>query len=218
MPDSPQLDLERFAATPLARDPFDHVIVPGFLPDAVCDEIDASFPKIDKGGSFPADSVTCGPRFLRFLEDLEGDALRQAVERKFGIDLAGRPTMVTLRGQSRAKDGRVHTDSESKLITALIFMNAAWDADGGRLRLLLPVCVYLLASLAFHGFGYQGVKIPWSDARLLDRQDVTPKRSQCGFTANGRDKLVPIAVPSVKDHPLRRVSSQGDRCSLLSTL
>lgn len=136
MPDTPQLDLERFAATPLARDPFDHVIVPGFVPEAACDEIDEDFPRIDKGGSFPAESLTCGPRFVAFLEELEGEAVRRAVEAKFGIDLTGRPTMVTLRGQSRAKDGRIHTDSESKLITALIYMNPAWDADGGRLRLL----------------------------------------------------------------------------------
>ncbi len=49
-----------------------------------------------------------------------------------------------------------------------------------RLRLLLlPVGVYLLASLAFHGFGYQRVQIKWSNVRLLDRQDLaaSPARS-----------------------------------------
>ena len=44
--------------------------------------------------------------------------------------------MVTLRGQSRAKDGRIHCDSHSKLITALIYLNRDWDHEGGRLRLL----------------------------------------------------------------------------------
>ena len=131
-----RLDLERFTATPLAHDPFDHVIVPGFLRDSACAEIDAEFPRIDKGGSFPAASVDCGAAFLSFLEELEGAPLRRAVEAKFGIDLDGRPTMITLRGQSRPKDGRIHTDSASKLITALIYMNPAWEADGGRLRLL----------------------------------------------------------------------------------
>jgi len=41
-----------------------------------------------------------------------------------------------LRGQSRAKDGRIHTDSRTKLITALIYLNDGWDSQGGRLRLL----------------------------------------------------------------------------------
>ena len=44
--------------------------------------------------------------------------------------------MVTLRGQSRAKDGRIHSDSSSKLITALIYTSPGWTAAGGRLRLL----------------------------------------------------------------------------------
>ena len=136
MPNASRLDLERFAATPLARDPFDHVIVPGFLHDAACEEIDEAFPRIDKGGSFPVASLSCGPVFRAFLAELEDEPLRRAVEAKFAIDLAGRPTMVTLRGQSRPKDGRIHTDSASKLMTALIYMNPAWEADGGRLRLL----------------------------------------------------------------------------------
>ncbi len=130
------LDLERFAATPLARDPFDHVIVPGFVHEAACARIDADFPKIEKGGSYPADTLDRRPDFDAFLAELQNDPLRAAVEAKFDIDLTDRPTMVTLRGQSRAKDGRIHTDSESKLITALIYMNSAWEAEGGRLRLL----------------------------------------------------------------------------------
>jgi Rps23 Pro-64 3,4-dihydroxylase Tpa1-like proline 4-hydroxylase len=44
--------------------------------------------------------------------------------------------MVTLRGQSRAKDGRIHSDSKSKILTALIYLNEDWQADSGRLRLL----------------------------------------------------------------------------------
>ncbi len=45
--------------------------------------------------------------------------------------------------------------------------------------LLLPVGIYLLASLAFHGFGHKRVKIKWSYVQLLDRQDLvsSPARS-----------------------------------------
>ena len=133
---SPSLDLDRFAATPLNRAPFDHVFVPGVIRDSACDAIDAHFPRIDKGGSFPAESLNCDSAFKAFVEELQSEALRHAVEAKFDIDLSGRPTMVTLRGQSRAKDGRIHTDSATKLITALIYMNPEWESDGGRLRLL----------------------------------------------------------------------------------
>lgn len=131
-----RVDLDRFAAAPLTRAPFDHVIAPGFVPPAACDALAAAFPRIDRGGSFPAHSLDCPPAFKGFLDDLQGPAMRRAFEEKFDIDLSGRPTMVTLRGQSRAKDGRIHTDSQSKIITALIYLNDAWEDDGGRLRLL----------------------------------------------------------------------------------
>src|SRR5947209_15008717 len=44
-----------------------------------------------------------------------------------------RPSMVTVRGRAQRKDGRIHADSKSKLITVLIYMNATWEAPGGRL-------------------------------------------------------------------------------------
>ncbi len=80
--------------------------------------------------------LTFGPAFGAFLAELEGPALREAVARKFAIDLAGRPTMVTVRGQARLSDGQIHTDTATKLITVLVYMNEAWEAPGGRLRLL----------------------------------------------------------------------------------
>ena len=44
--------------------------------------------------------------------------------------------MYTVRGFLREKDGSIHTDSETKIITVLLYMNPDWQADGGRLRLL----------------------------------------------------------------------------------
>ena len=40
------------------------------------------------------------------------------------------------RGVSASRDGQIHTDSRTKLITVLIYMNNAWEAKTGRLRLL----------------------------------------------------------------------------------
>ena len=136
VPPSASLDLARFAATDLCHDPFDHLMVRGFIRPEACAAIEAAFPRIERGGSFPASACDCGPDFTALLDELQGPAVTQAFAEKFSIDLRDRPTMVTLRGQSRAKDGRIHTDSRSKLITALIYLNDDWDAEGGRLRLL----------------------------------------------------------------------------------
>ncbi len=130
------LDLAALAATPLCRDPFDHVVVPGFLKPAVLPAIERDFPRIREGGSFPADGLACGPAFRALLAELQGAEVAAAFGTKFGLELGRRPTMVTLRGRARAKDGRIHTDSASKLVTALIYLNSGWEAEGGRLRLL----------------------------------------------------------------------------------
>jgi len=130
------VDLAAFAQAKLATDPFPYVIVPGFLPEAARRAISADYPKIDRPGSFPAGDLHYGPVFARFLAEIQGEAMREAFARKFSVDLAGKPTMVTVRGQARMGDGQIHTDTRSKIITVLIYMNEAWESPGGRLRLL----------------------------------------------------------------------------------
>ena len=130
------IDLAAFERTKLEADPFPYLIVPGFVPAAVRATLSVDYPKLDRPGSFPVADVAYGPAFRDFLAEIEGPEMRDAFARKFDVDLAGRPTMVTVRGQAQAKDGRIHTDSVTKIITVLVYMNEAWEAPGGRLRLL----------------------------------------------------------------------------------
>src|SRR5207248_2303767 len=74
--------------------------------------------------------------FARLADELSGSELRQEIEHKFEIDLTNRPTMITVRGHSDGKDGRIHTDSATKLITMLLYLNSVWPEEAGRLRLL----------------------------------------------------------------------------------
>jgi SM-20-related protein len=130
------LDLDRLSAAPLCRDPFDFVVVEGFVRHDELVPIVADFPEMRGHGSFPIDVLDFGPAFARLVAALTGPALRHAIEEKFDVDLGGRPTMVTVRGKSDGKDGRIHTDSASKIITLLLYLNLAWDCVEGRLRLL----------------------------------------------------------------------------------
>lgn len=132
----PFLNLDKFRVTPLTRDPFDFLIVPGFLRDEPRARLNGDFPDIAKPGSFPVSEVRFGPNFGALLDELQGPAFQMAVEDKFGIGLDGRPTMVTVRGRCQKKDGRIHTDSDTKIITVLIYMNQGWESETGRLRLL----------------------------------------------------------------------------------
>ena len=47
------LDLESFHATKLCRDPFDFLVVPGFVKAEARSAINADFPRVDLPGSFP---------------------------------------------------------------------------------------------------------------------------------------------------------------------
>ncbi len=130
------LDIERLRASPLQRDPFDFVIVDNFIRAEQLPALLADFPAVPGHGSFPLGALSCGAVFARLAAELEGEELRDQIERKFAIDLAGRPTMITVRGRSDGKDGRIHTDSATKLITLLLYMNPEWEIAAGRLRLL----------------------------------------------------------------------------------
>lgn len=130
------LDLDRLRATPLCRDPFDFLVIEDFIrPEHVAGLV-AGFPAISGHGSYPIEVLRPGPAFAGLAAELTDSPLRQAVAEKFGLDLEGRPTMITLRGYSDGKDGGIHTDSDTKIITLLLYMNPEWHDAAGRLRVL----------------------------------------------------------------------------------
>jgi SM-20-related protein len=130
------LNIAKFNEMELCREPFDFVVVPGFLKAEALAAINADFPAIDRPGSFPLEGLQYGPAFEGLIAELRGATVQSAFEQKFGIDLTGRPTMFTVRGRCGERDGNIHTDSVTKLITVLIYMNPNWEEPGGRLRLL----------------------------------------------------------------------------------
>ena len=93
------------------------------------------FPDIDSGGSFPSDNLKEGD-IKKLVEELEGDEFKAILENKLGVDLKDAEVLTTLRGFSRFKDGKIHTDSQSKIVTVLLYLNKNWDNEIGNLRLL----------------------------------------------------------------------------------
>jgi hypothetical protein len=130
------LNLETFAATTLATDPYAHVVVPGFLDQAMIEGATADFPDVPKAGLFPTTEVSCTGGFQRLLDALDGPEFETAIAEKFSVDVIGLPKLFTVRGRARPKDGRIHTDSVTKVVTVLIYLNREWRAMGGRLRVL----------------------------------------------------------------------------------
>ena len=130
------LEFERLNAAQIAGEPFPFAIIPGVVAEQFRAPIDADYPAISRYGSFPLTALSYGPAFAQLIGELTGETMRVIVERKFAIDLSGRPVMVTVRGRCTARDGNIHADSATKLITMLLYTNRAHECASARLRIL----------------------------------------------------------------------------------
>lgn len=134
-----ELDFAALRATPAASEPFPHVVIPNFVPPDSLALVVAALPQIGNGGSYPPGSLRLGPPAKSLIQALEGPELREAIAQKFGLDLSAAPTMLTVRGRTREKDGRIHTDSKAKQVTVLLYLNpdpGQFSQHQGCLRLL----------------------------------------------------------------------------------
>jgi SM-20-related protein len=133
------LDYQKFSETPVGTDPFPHLVVPGFVPPDSLSRVLAALPPLQRRGSFPPASVRLGAAAHDLIGQMEGERLRELIAARFGLDLEGAPTMVTLRGWTSERDGRIHCDSAAKRVTVLLYLNLETEAFGrqeGCLRLL----------------------------------------------------------------------------------
>ncbi len=94
------------------------------------------FPTINNGGSLPLDAITVEGELARLVDEIKSDQFRQVMAKKFDVDLDDKPIVITARGFSRQRDGQNHTDSKTKLITVLLYVNDGWESPNGRLRML----------------------------------------------------------------------------------
>ena len=134
-----ELDYAELRDTPVAGDPFPHLVVPNFVPPQTLPALLADLPPLGKRGSFPLDALWLGPNARALMDELEGPRLRDAIASRFDLDLTDAPTMVTLRGWTNERDGHIHTNSTAKRVTILLYLNPATDAwaqHEGCLRLL----------------------------------------------------------------------------------
>jgi len=131
----PRLQIDKLADAPLMREPYEYIVVPGFLAAKDLSEVVANYPPL-KAGSYPLEEVETTPALQALIEEMDGPEFERAIEKKFNVELVGKPKMYSLRGYCRATDGKIHTDSKDKIITVLLYLNDGWQQPGGRLRLL----------------------------------------------------------------------------------
>ncbi len=130
------LNLASFENTPLEHDPFEFVVVTGVMDKAVLAELNRDYPEIDLPANFKPEELNYGPKFQQLLDELDSNAFKAAIERKFDVSLDAAEKTITVRKYSEMSDGNVHTDHWSKIITVLIYFNPEWTQEGGKLRFL----------------------------------------------------------------------------------
>lgn len=124
--------------TRLQHDPFPFLAARDVLPDAQRAAIAADFPNYRRSGFFPLDEHECGPSVRAVVRSLVHPDFATALGRLLGVEnLGALPTIVTLRKWSKDSDGRIHNDSKSKVVTALLYLNQSWlDTSDGCFRVL----------------------------------------------------------------------------------
>lgn len=122
----------------LMHEPFAFLIAHEQLPRTAASELDRDFPRYSSAGFFPYESKDCGPSVQRLVAELTDPTIANTIGVKLGIDHLGQfPTLVTLCRALNKRHGTIHTDSQSKIATALLYLNESWpDSSNGCLRFL----------------------------------------------------------------------------------
>lgn len=126
------------ADTTVQHEPFPFMVAHGQLPREALADLDRDFPRYRSAGFFPYDPGDCGPAITTLIENMTSQAFANVVGQRLGIEgLGDYPTLVTLCRLLNKRHGTIHTDSRSKVATALIYLNPQWpDTSDGCLRFL----------------------------------------------------------------------------------
>src|SRR5579871_3871043 len=124
--------------TDVRQEPFPFMIAHGQLPDEARGDLDRDFPKYASAGFFPYDPSDCGPSVNLLVQQMTTPEFASTIGRQLGIEKLGSyPTLVTLCRALNKRHGTIHTDSRSKVATALLYLNPQWpDTSEGCLRFL----------------------------------------------------------------------------------
>ncbi len=124
--------------TDIREQPFPFMIAHGQLPDEARGDLERDFPKYASAGFFPYDSSDCGPTVNALVQQMTTPEFARAIGHHLGIENLGQyPTLVTLCRALNKRHGTIHTDSRSKVATALLYLNTQWpDTSDGCLRFL----------------------------------------------------------------------------------
>jgi 2-oxoglutarate-Fe(II)-dependent oxygenase superfamily protein len=120
--------------------PFPLLVAHDVLDPAAVHPLDADFPRYSGAGYFPHDASDCGETVNALVDELTSPAFADAIGERLGITrLSQYPPLVTICRSLNLRHGSIHTDSMSKVASALLYLNPQWPAEthAGCLRFLV---------------------------------------------------------------------------------
>jgi hypothetical protein len=110
--------------------PYPHATADDVLSGGVRIALQHDFPDIARPGFFPLSEMSVTGAFKALIDDFTSDEFADIMSEKLGLELRDKPRLITVRKWSAASDGRIHNDSESKIASALIYLNDSWSQSG----------------------------------------------------------------------------------------
>jgi len=131
--------VENFLArADVRKTPFPFLIAENVLEPLSAPALTGDFPTYRGAGFFPHAPSDCGPAINALIDELTATAFADALGQHLGIEnLSAHPPLVTLCRSLNLRHGAIHTDSLSKVATALLYLSPDWpQTSAGCLRFL----------------------------------------------------------------------------------
>ncbi|MGQ0802207.1 MAG: 2OG-Fe(II) oxygenase [Pseudomarimonas sp.] len=202
---APLLDLVALESSSTQRHstPFPFLLAKDQLPVTLQQQLFADFPSFREAGFFPYDEAECGPSIRQLVDELTAKRFADALGERLELPGLGEfPTLVTLCRSLNKRHGTIHTDSRSKLATALLYLQPEWpDTSGGCLRYLQKIddidamvvpeirplygtlTAFKRSDCSFHGhLPYEGERLVIQVAWLTSEREKLRKTSRGRFS------------------------------------
>ena len=187
----------------IADRPFSFLIADGMLREDARSDLQRDFPNYPEAGFFPHRTEDCGPSVNALIAEIVAPKFADALGDRLGVpNMSKLPALVTLCSRLNRRHGTIHTDSKSKVLTALVYLNTDWPhGSPGCLRFLrniddieslvvpelLPVygnlAAFRRADNSFHGhLPHEGERMVVQVAWLTSEEELLRKQKRGRFT------------------------------------
>ncbi|HEY2346325.1 MAG TPA: 2OG-Fe(II) oxygenase [Xanthomonadaceae bacterium] len=124
--------------TSVRHEPFSFLVAADMLRPDARERLQNDFPRYPEAGFFPHKAGDCGPSVNQLVGEITSPAFADSLGEKLGVpSMSKLPALVTLCSRLNRRHGTIHTDSRSKVLTALVYLNSDWPhGSPGCLRFL----------------------------------------------------------------------------------